>query len=79
MTGLTPGWVIFSITVGEKVNNNAATIIVTPTPTATLPAALFFAVGAATKLFWTPHIGQADRNDPYRLPHAEQSIEESSV
>lgn len=52
-------------------------------PVATLrAAALFFfggGIGTETKLFRTPHRGQADDNEPYLEPHTMQSIYESVV
>jgi hypothetical protein len=47
----------------------ARIIVATPMPVATLrAAALFFFggdIGTETKLFKTPHRGQADNNEPY--------------
>lgn len=61
----------------------ARTIVATTMPVASLrAAALFFfggGVGTETKLFRTPHRGQADDNEPYLEPHTMQSIYESVV
>ncbi|OLC24330.1 MAG: hypothetical protein AUJ08_07660 [Thaumarchaeota archaeon 13_1_40CM_3_50_5] len=67
------------IRVGANMNSATATIAIA-TPAAILPALLFLARGdAAAKSFRAPHVGQTERNDPYRLPHTEQSIQESAV
>ncbi|HEV8406023.1 MAG TPA: hypothetical protein VGQ13_08985 [Nitrososphaera sp.] len=64
---------------GDRMNIAKATIT-SAAAAAILPALLFFATGdGAVKLFRTPHVGQADRNDPYRLPQTEQSTQESGV
>jgi hypothetical protein len=57
--------------------NSIAATIATAMPAAILPTALFFGGGGTTKLFGTPHIGHEVSEAPYRLPHTEQSIQES--
>src|SRR5438876_12405560 len=67
------------IRVGANMNSATATIAIA-TPAAILPALLFLARGdTAVKSFRTPHMGQADRKDPYLLPHTGQSIQEATV
>lgn len=58
------------------------TTIATTMLAATLPAASFFfvvGIGSETKLFRTPHRGQADNDEPYLQPQIMQSMCESLV
>ncbi len=83
IAGLSFCWITKLVTVGVSKMIPARTTIATTMDAATLtvPVLFFFdgAMGTETKLFRTPHWGQADNNELYLQPQTMQSIYESVV
>ena len=83
IVGLSFCWITKLVTVGASRMIPVRTTIATTMDAATLrvPVLFFFdgAMGTETKLFWTPHFGQADNNELYLQPQTMQSIYESVV
>ena len=84
IAGLSFCWSTKFVTVGASKMILARTIMATTTiDAATLraPPLFFFGggMGTETKLFRTPHCGQADNSESYLQPQTMQSIYESVV
>jgi len=84
IAGLSFCWITKLVTVGVSKIIPARTIIATTIDAAAtlrVPALFFFdgALGTETKLFRTPHRGQADNNELYLQPQTMQSIYGSVV
>ena len=83
IVGLSFCWITKLVTVGASRMIPARTTIPTTMDAATLrvPVPFFFdgAMGTETKLFRTPHFGQADNNELYLQPQTMQSIYDSVV
>ena len=83
IVGLSFCWITKLVTVGASRMIPAKTTIATTMDAATLRVLVLFffdgATGTETKLFRTPHLGQADNNELYLQPQTMQSIYESVV
>ena len=83
IVGLSFCWITKLVTVGASRMMPARTTIATTMDAATLRVLVLFlfdgAMGTETKLFRTPHFGQADNNELYLQPQTMQSIYESVV
>jgi hypothetical protein len=83
IAGLSFCWITKFVTVGASKMILARTIMATIIDAAALraPTLFFFGVGMGTetKLFRTPHWGQADNSESYLQPQTMQSIYESVV
>jgi hypothetical protein len=83
IVGLSFCWITKLVTVGASRMIPARTTIATSMDAATLRVLVLFffdgAMGTETKLFRTPHFGQADNNELYLQPQTMQSIYESVV
>ena len=83
IAGLSLCWITKLVTVGASRMIPAKTTIATTMDAATLRVLVLFffdgATGTETKLFRTPHFGQADNNELYLQPQTMQSIYESVV
>ena len=83
IAGLSFCWITKFVTVGASKMILARTIMATTIDAAALrtPPLFFFGggMGTETKLFRTPHWGQADNSESYLQPQTMQSIYESVV
>ena len=83
IVGLSFCWITKFVTVGASMIILAITIMATAIDAAALraPPLFFFGggMGTETKLFRTPHWGQADNRGSYLQPQTMQSIYESVV
>jgi hypothetical protein len=83
IVGLSFCWITKLVTVGASRMMPATTTIATSMDAATLRVLVLFffdgAIGTETKLFRTPHFGQADNNELYLQPQTMQSIYELVV
>ena len=83
IAGLSFCWITKFVTVGASKMILARTIMPTPIDATALraPPLFFFGggMGTETKLFRTPHWGQADNSESYLQPQTMQSIYESVV
>ncbi len=83
IVGLSFCWITKLVTVGASRMIPAKKTIATIMDAATLRVLVLFffdgAMGTETKLFRTPHFGQADNNELYLQPQTMQSIYESVV
>lgn len=83
IVGLSFCWITKLVTMGASRMMPARTTIATTMDAATLRVPVLFlfdcAMGTETKLFRTPHFGQADNNELYLQPQTMQSIYESVV
>ena len=83
IAGLSFCWITKFVTVGASKMILTRTTMATTIDAATLQAPVLFffggGMGTETKLFRTPHRGQADNSESYLQPQTMQSIYESVV
>ena len=83
IVGLSFCWITKLVTMGASRMIPARTTIATTMDAATLRVLVLFffdgVMGTETKLFRTPHFGQADNNELYLQPQTMHSIYESVV